>query len=80
MLQTVEAEIRPDGSVKLLEPVEVKNTARALVTVLENGGGAETGNISAVRRLMQSPEFKNRRSYPAEQIEAQIEEARNAWE
>ena len=80
MLQTVEAEIRPDGSVKLLEPVEVKTTARALVTVLENGGGAETGNISAVRELMQSPEFKNRRSYPAEQIEAQIEEARNAWE
>ena len=80
MLQTVEAEIRPDGSVTLLEPVEVRNTVRALVTLLENGGEAETGNISAVRELMQSPEFKNRSSYPAEQIEAQIEEARNSWE
>ena len=80
MLRTVEAEIKSDGSVTLLGPVEVKNTARALVTVLENGNGAENGNVSAVLRLMQSPEFKNRRSYPAEQIEAQIEEARNSWE
>ena len=80
MLRTVEAEIKPDGSVTLLEPVEVKRTARALVTVLENGSGTQTGNISAVLKLMQSPEFKDRRSYPAEQIEAQIEEARNSWE
>ena len=80
MLRTVEAEINPDGSVTLLEPVEVKNTARALVTVLENGDGKAAGNISAVLKLLQSPEFKNRRSYPAEYIEAQIEEARNSWE
>ena len=80
MLRTIEAEIKPDGTVTLLEPVEVKNTARALVTVLENGNGTTAGNISSVLELMQSPAFKNRRSYSAEQIEAQIEEARNSWE
>ena len=80
MLRTVEAEIKPDGSITLLEPVEVKTTARALVTVLENGNGAKTGNVSAVLNLMQRPAFKDRRSYPAEQIEAQIEDARNSWE
>jgi hypothetical protein len=80
MLRTVEAEIKPDGTVTLLEPVEVRTTARALVTVLENGDGSNVGNVSAVLELMQSPEFKNRRSYPAEQIEAQIEEAWNSWE
>ncbi len=80
MLQTVEAEIKPDGTVTLLEPVVVKSTTRALVTVLENGDGANKGNVSSVLELMQSPEFKNRRSYSAEQIEAQIEEARNSWE
>ena len=79
MLRTVEAEIGVDGTVTLLEPLEVKSTARALVTVLENGDGPDAGNISAVRALMQTPEFKNRRSYPAEQIDARIEEARNSW-
>lgn len=80
MLRTVEAEIRTDGTVTLLEPVEVKSTTRALVTVLENGNGARKGNARQILELIRSPEFKNRRSYPAEQIEAQIEEARNSWE
>lgn len=80
MLKTVEAEIRPDGTVTLLEPLRVKNISRALVTVLENGDIANNGNLSAVLELIQSPAFKNRKGYPAEQIEAQIEEARNSWE
>ena len=80
MLKTVEAEIRPDGTVTLLEPLQVNGKTRALVTVLENGDRANKGNVLAVLELMQSPEFKNRRSYSAAQIEAQIEEARNSWE
>jgi hypothetical protein len=46
MLRTVEAEIKPDGSVTLLEPIDVKTTARALVTVLENGSRTPTENFS----------------------------------
>jgi hypothetical protein len=80
MLKTVEAEIKPDGTVTLLEPLRVNSKTRALVTLLENGDGAKKGNVSSVLELLQSPEFKNRRSYPVEQIEAQIEEARNSWE
>ena len=80
MMQTVEAEINVDGTVTLLEPVPVKVKTKALVTVLENGGDSGKGNVSSVLELMQSDEFKNRRSYPAEQIEANIEEARNSWE
>lgn len=41
MLRTVEAEIGVDGTVTLLGALEVKSTARALVTVLENGDWAE---------------------------------------
>lgn len=41
MLKTVEAEIRPDGTITLLEPVEVKTKSRALVTVLENGSSID---------------------------------------
>jgi hypothetical protein len=34
MLQTVEAVIEPDGQVRLLEPIVVAESRRALVTVL----------------------------------------------
>ncbi len=80
MMQTVEAEINVDGTVTLLEPVRVNVKTKALVTVLENGGDSGKENVSSVLELMQSDEFKNRESYPAEQIEANIEEARNSWE
>ncbi len=80
MLKTVEAEIRTDGTVTLLEPVEIKQTARALVTVLENGDKAVKGNVRTMLELLQSPGFKNRRSYLAGEIEEQVEEARNSWE
>ena len=80
MLRTVEAEINTDGTVTLLEPVEVKKTSRALVTVLENGDEPNKGNAAAILELINSPGFKNRRSYSAEEIEAQIEENRNSGE
>lgn len=80
MLQTIEAIIETSGEVILLEEVRVTKPTKALVTVLENGMRASTGNVSSVLELMQSPEFKNRRSYSAEQIEAQILENRNSFE
>jgi hypothetical protein len=36
MIQTVEAIIEPDGKVLLLEPVKLKESRRALVTILED--------------------------------------------
>ncbi|MDQ3131806.1 MAG: hypothetical protein M3Q99_13740 [Acidobacteriota bacterium] len=82
MLQTVEAEIDVDGNVRLLEPLRVTRKARAIVTVLEETNGAQEskGNARQVLELLKSPEFANRKSYPAEEIEAQINEARNSWE
>ena len=80
MLRTVEAEIRPDGTITLLEPVEVRETARALVTVMENGDRAKRGNVADVLELLRSPEFRNRPSHSAEEIEAQIEENRDSWD
>ena len=38
------------------------------------------GNARQVSELLKSPEFANRKSYSAEEIEAQINEARNSWE
>ncbi len=82
MLQTVEAEIDVDGKVKLLEPVRVTKKTRAIVTLLEDANGKleQKGNSKKMSELLKSPEFANRKSYSAEEIEAQIEEARNSWE
>ncbi|CAN5397268.1 hypothetical protein BH10ACI1_BH10ACI1_22310 [soil metagenome] len=80
MMQTVEAEINVDGTVTLLEPLRVKVKTRALVTILENGGDSGAENISTILELIESDEFKNRRGYPAEQIEAEIDDIRNSWE
>jgi len=75
---TVEAEIMPDGTVTLLEPVKIRHKSRAIVTVIENGGRAINGNVGAVLELIESTDFKNRRSYPIEEIKEHIEEARNS--
>lgn len=82
MIQTVEAEIDVNGNIRLLEPLRITRKMRAIVTVLEdsNGNQENKGNSKQLLELLKSPEFANRKSYSAEEIEAQIEEARNSWE
>lgn len=82
MLQTVEAEIDTSGNITLLEPLRVSKKSRVIVTVLEesNGDSEEKGNGKKLLEVLRSPKFANRKSYSAEEIEAQIEEARNSWE
>jgi hypothetical protein len=82
MLQTVEAELDVNGNVRLLEPLPVSATSRVLVTLLETKTQSETvkGTGAALLELMNSPEFVNRKSYSAEEIDAQIEELRNSWD
>ena len=82
MLQTVEAEIDVNGNVRLLEPLRVTKPTRALLTLLEDTAAPveEQGNAAELLELLRSPEFANRRSYPPEVIEAQIQENRNSWE
>ncbi len=82
MLQTVEGVIDADGNVRLLEPLRVTKETRAIVTLLEenNGSSEEDGNSKRLLALLKSPKFADRKSYSAEKIEAQIEEAKNSWE
>ena len=61
MLKTVEAEIGPDGTVTLLEPVEVKTRSRALVTVL--GNGASRDNSEAILALAGSWDEMSERDF-----------------
>jgi len=82
MLQTVQAEVDVDGNVRVLEPLHVTKPTRALLTLLEDASAPaeHQGNAAELLKLLRSPEFANRRSYTAEEIEAQIEENRNSWE
>lgn len=83
MLQTVRAEIDVDGKVELLEPVRVTRKIQAIVTILEETNGERQerkANSKKILELLKSPEFANRKSYSAEEIEEQINEARNSWE
>ena len=48
MIQTVEAIIEPDGKVLLLEPVQLSERRRALVTILED---EPTGGIPVTALL-----------------------------
>ena len=82
MLQTLEAEIDVNGNMHLREPVRITKPTRALVTLLEEAPAISSGqgNVAEVLRLLGSPEFANRKSYPAAEIVAQIEENRRASE
>ena len=81
MLQTVEAEIDINGNVHLREPIHVTKPTPALVTVLKDTAPTSaTGNVAEVLRLLRSPEFANRKSYSAEEIDAQVQEIRESWD
>ena len=71
MLITVEAEIDTSGNVRLLEPVEVTKTTRAIVTILDKTNDSEenVSNKNTIVELLNNPEFANRKSYPAEEYE-----------
>lgn len=84
MLQTVEAVIRPDGSISLLEKLNIIEPTKVLLTLLgpasnelpmpARGSGAAI--LECLRNNPLSPE--HRRS--AEEIHAAIEQERNAWD
>lgn len=80
MLKTIEAEINTDGTVTLLEPVRIEHKSRAIVTVLENASANGKRNASTLRKLLNDPGFRDRPARTSEEIESQIDEARNSWE
>lgn len=82
MLQTVQAEVEVNGTVRLLEPLPVAKATRAIVTLIEPSALSEpeSSNAAALLELLRSPAFAQRRSYDPAEMEARIEENRNAWE
>ena len=46
MMRTIEATIDEQGNVKLLEPVKLASTRRALVTILEDAPAAQANEMA----------------------------------
>lgn len=81
MLTSVKAEIDAGGNVRLLEPLEVTRTVRAIVTVLdENGEHTASGNAKSVLDFLRSNRLPETARRTAAEIDAQIAEAREAWD
>lgn len=82
MLQTVEAEINRDGSIRLLEPLYVSKTSRALVIVLdaETPSVTRTSNAKEVLKFLRENPLPENARPSADAIEAHIAEARESWD
>ena len=81
MLTTVEAEIEVGGKIRLLEPVEIHRTTKAIVTLLEeNGNGGETGNAAKILEFLRANRLPTDARPGQSVVEARIEEARESWD
>lgn len=81
MLQSVEAEITPDGRVTLLEPVHLSQAARAIVTILAPFGVpvAAKGSGAALLKVLDSPAFAASPAGDPARMEREIAANRDAW-
>lgn len=82
MLQTVEAEIDVNGEIILLESVRITKKSRAIVTILEETNGATfaKGNSKRILDFLRNNRLPETSRLSAEEIEAQITEARESWD
>lgn len=84
MLQTIEAIIEPSGAVRLLEEVHVATPRRALVTLLEADAGRNNiptpGDSVEILKFLAENRLPEQSRLSAEEIDAQIEAERNAWD
>jgi hypothetical protein len=85
MLQSIEAEVSPDGRVTLLEPVRLAARARAVVTILPETSaptgtlGAAAGRGMDLLAVLDSPGFTGAKPGDPAQMERTIDANRAAW-
>ncbi len=81
MLQTVEAIIEPSGHVRLLEEVHIDSPRRAIVTLLDSGPNEyDAANSTTILKFLADHRLSPSARLSAEEIDAQIETERNAWD
>jgi len=83
MLQAIEAVIERNGMVRLKESVHPVRPVRAVITLLEplitEQPVIDTGNVSNVLALLNSPTFKNAPAGNPVSMETVIQANRAAW-
>ena len=84
MLQAVEAIINPDGSVRLLEHVEVSRPTKVILTLLNNDEdgytqSAKKSDATSILSWLESPHYVSRLPGNSDEIEKTIQENRGAW-
>lgn len=79
MLTTIKAEIDVGGNVRLLEPVEVTKTTKAIVTLLDENGKEER-TAGSMLHFLRSNRLSDEARPTVEEIDSQIEEARESWD
>jgi len=79
MVKTVEAIVEPDGTIRPLEPLQVKVATRAIVTLLAPLPNDLSVNGTRIWSLLQSPRFAVRPIADASEVARRIEDLRN-WD
>jgi hypothetical protein len=84
MLQTIEAEIMPNGNVLFLEPLNLAHKVKAYVTILSDRvtGTAENHTPNSGKELLNllgSEEFANAPKTNSNQLDQTILANLNAW-
>lgn len=85
MYQTVEAIVEPTGTVRLLEMLQVDHPCRAFVTLMENpcastASMSTTGAASDVLKFLEQTRLLATEKLTAQEIDAQIDAERRAWD
>ena len=86
MLRTLEGTLDPEGHIQFSEAIRLTKPHRVLVTLLHEesaqaaGEVGLEGNLHPLQALLDSPAFRERPYGSPEEMEAQIQENREAWE
>ena len=83
MLKTLEATIDPEGRIRFREKIRLTRPQRVLVTLLDEENapaGDDEGGVTRMLALLSAPDFRDRPFGSAAELEAMVEQNRNAWD
>lgn len=84
MLQTVEAVIRPDGSISLLEKLNIVEPTKVLLTLLGPASNETQkparGSGAAILEFLRNNRLGSEHRRSAEEIDDYIRQERDAWD
>lgn len=79
MSHAIPAILEPNGQIRLLEPIRVAVPTRVMVTLPESPKSSP-GDTQTLLRLLREHRLPREAKLTAEEIDAQIEAERSAWD